>query len=233
MMIVMMIAPLASAGDLELDVQLTRGEFEQLVDHLAGAIDMPGRPAGPLGRTGFDLHVGAYWIDADDDASWWAHSLGGMSDTLGGIGGYRASIRKGLPKGLDVGAQVGSVAGEDFWSAEVRYALLRGGAARPAVGVRGVWSQLAGGPMDLSVFTAQVTASKGFGPFTPYASAGMRWVTADARAHGDDVSVRYDYDSSTFSASAGVHLKMRPLGVRLEVRKATELAAFFGLGVGF
>ena len=166
-------------------------------------------------------------------ASWWVNSVSGTSDALGGTVGYRASLRKGFPRGIDLGVQAGSVLGEDFWSVEVRSPLLRGGLGRPSVGARVVWSQLAGGPVDLDVLTAQVGASKSFKLLTPYATAGMRWIAADASEAGDGTPVDLEVDSTTFSASAGVQVNLRPLGLLLELRHASSTAVFLGTGFGF
>jgi len=220
----------ATGGGLELGPQLTSGQLAELSEHLAEAIDMPVGPARPLGVSGFELHVGGMWVRAKDSAEWWQNAVSEGSELLDGVDGYHVLARKGLPAGFDVGAQYGSVLGEDYWSAEVRYALIDGGLAEPALGVRGAWSELAGGPVDLKVLTGQVMLSKGFTVLTPYAAAGVRWIDADARVETDPVSLRFESSNDTFVFNAGLHISLPPFGLRFEARRGYQTALFFSAG---
>ncbi len=221
----------AHAGDIDLAPALTLGEFETLVTHLADAMEMPGAPAHPLGITGFDLSAGAFWVGADKDADWWRHGLGGASESLGGLVGARVVLRKGLGFGIDVGGQVGSVAGEMFWTGEVRKALLAGGVIEPAVGVGASWSRLDAGDLSLDVASLRLTASKGFTIFTPYATAGVSRLSADAR--WGDPAVSHSLDKTTFLAGAGVQVNLMPLALRVELRHGESTVVFAGAGLHF
>jgi hypothetical protein len=226
-----LVAPTAVlGGGLELSPELTGGQLLDLSEHLAEAMDIPAGPARSLGVTGFELHVGGMWVDASEDAAWWRNSITGGSEVLDGMEGYHVLARKGLPRGLDVGAQYGSLMGEDYWGLELRAAMLRGGPAEPALGVRAAWSQLAGGPLDLQVATAQATLSKGFAIFTPYVAAGMRWIDADASVHTEPASIHLDADSDAFVVNAGVHVDLPPFGVRIEARRGHATAVFVSAG---
>ncbi len=222
----------ATAGDLDLHPGLTPGEFEVLVDHLAEAIEMPAGPAKALGLVGFEIQGGVFWVNGDDSAGWWRHSLSGVSASLGGLSGVRAGVRKGLPGGVDVGLAGGSVAGETFFSAEARMQLVSPDVIRPAVGARVVWSELTSGPVDLTVYSAGLTASKGFPLLTPYASLGLRRVEGEA-SWGDPESVRHDVASTTLTAAAGIAFSLPPLGLRVELRRGRATAGFVGLGLRF
>ena len=222
----------AHAGDLDLSPALTESQFAELVDRLGEAISMPVGPAKPLGTVGFEINAGLVWVNADDTAPWWRLSLGGTSATLGGLGGARVGVRKGLPFGIDVGAQAGSVVGEGFWSAELRKALVDGGALTPSVGVRGAWSRLATGPVDLDVFDIGITVSKRFVALVPYASAGVRSVRADA-VWGDPIPVSDHVSRTTASITGGVHITLPPIGLRIELRRATATAAVVSAGIHF
>jgi hypothetical protein len=224
----------AGATDINISPDITIGELEELAEHLAEAIDPPAGPAKHLGVTGFDLQVGVFMIDADEGSSWWRSSMPGYDGFLGtGLGGYRASALKGLPKGIDIGGQVGSVAGADFWSAEVRAAILKGGAATPALGLRLSWSTLAEGPLDLDVVTAQAMISKGFVILTPYAAAGYRQVSAKATWLEPFAPISYDIDSNCFVANAGLHISLPPIAIRVEARRGTTTSAFVSAGIRF
>lgn len=227
----LLLAPtVAAAGGLELGPQLTSDQLVELGEHVAEAIDMPAGPARPLGVTGFELHVGGMWVRADEDAEWWEQTVSEGSELVDGVDGYHAFARKGLPAGFDVGAQFGSVLGEDFWSAEVRYAVIDGGLAAPALGVRGAWSELAGGPVDLQVLTAQATLSKGFTVLTPYVAAGVRWTDTEATVQEELFSLRLESSSETFVFNAGVHISLPPVGLRVEARRGHQTALLVSAG---
>lgn len=231
-LVAFLLATPVTAGDLDLQPGLTPGEFEALVEHLAEAVEMPTGPAKALGLVGFELQGGTFWVNADDSAGWWRHSLSGVSNAIGGLSGVRAGVRKGLPGGVDVGLSGGAVAGETFFSAEARMQLVSPDVFRPAVGIRAVWSELTSGPVDLSVYSAGLTASKGFPLVTPYASLGLRRVEGEA-SWGEPEPVRHDVGSTTFTAAAGVAFSLPPLGLRVELRHGHATAGFLGLGLRF
>ncbi len=230
--VIMAVALTASAGDIYLSPLLTTSELDQLVDHLGEAIVMPVGPARPLGITGFDLRVGGLWVGADGNAGWWRHALAGAGDTFGGLNGFTASFRKGLPWGMDVGGQVGTVAGQSFWSAEVRQAVLDGGLVEPSVGLRGAWSHLSASGLTLNVTSIDLTVSKRFVVLMPYASAGLRHTSAEAIL-GFEGPYRHKVSKTDVEVAAGLHLTLPPLGVRLEVRRGTATAAFLTAGITF
>ena len=91
-------------------------------------------------------------------------------------------MHKGLPLGFDVGASYATAPDTNInvWGAEVRYALVAGGVATPAVGLRGTYSKLSGvDQLDLNTKGIELTISKGFAFFTPYAGIGHIWTTSD------------------------------------------------------
>jgi hypothetical protein len=221
------------AADIDLSLDLGQDQFELLVDHLAEAVDMPGAPAKPLGTTGFSLEVGSSWIEANDGAEWWRRSVRGSSDLLDGSVGYRAALRKGLPGNFDIGLQAGSILGADYYSAELRRALVAGGVGRPSIGARVVWTRLAEGPLDLELATAHVTLSKGLKILAPYAAVGLRWVRADASLEEGDLGFGVEVDESVLVGSAGIRLNITPLNLNFELRHAAATAFFASAGFGF
>jgi opacity protein-like surface antigen len=229
---ILAVALTVSAGDLDLSPLLTSSELEQLADHVGEAIVMPVGPARPLGITGFDLRVGGLWVSADDNATWWGHSLTGAGSTFGGLNGFTASFRKGLPMGIDVGGQVGTVAGISFFSAELRKAVFDGGLVEPSVGVRGAWSHLDSNGLTLDVTSIDLTVSKRFAFLMPYASAGLRHTKAEATLGAGGPSLE-TVSKTGITVAAGLHLTLPPLGVRLEVRRGTATAASLTAGITF
>jgi len=88
-------------------------------------------------------------------------------------------VYKGLPLNFDIGAFYSSVPTTNikFYGGELRYAILEGGVALPAVGIRGAVTKLSGvSLLSLSTKSLDVSISKGFAMFTPYAGVGTVWV---------------------------------------------------------
>jgi len=222
----------ARAGDLDLSPALTPDEFEELTVHLAEGILMPSGPAKPLGTAGFELRLVATWIDADSGAAWWHHSMSGLSETFGGLGSGAVMARVGLPWGVDVGGQIGLVAGETFWSAEVRKSLLVEDGLKPSIGVTAAWSAMAGGPVDLGVAALDLGISKRFAVLTPYATVGYRWRDGEATWNGPDAPIHGSVDGGSAHVAAGVHLTLPVLGLRFELRHGDVTAAYLGIGLG-
>ena len=136
-------------------------------------------PAEPGGITGFG--IGAFFVYVPtDDSDAWQRLTGEDVDDLGLVG---ISAQKGLPLGIDVGASYAWVPQGDgkLFGAELRYALIDGGLASPAVGLRGSYTSLSGlDDVDYDAFGLDLSVSKGFGPITPYAGAGYVWGTLEA-----------------------------------------------------
>ncbi len=131
-------------------------------------------PAEAGGITGFS--VGAYGsYSPTGDKSAWQRLVGEEVDGVGMVG---LSARKGLPFGIDLGAMYSQVPGTDakLYGGEVRWAPLPGGVATPAVAIRGTYVKLTGeDDLKADSQTIDVSISKGFLFFTPYAGLGYVW----------------------------------------------------------
>ena len=138
-------------------------------------------PAEAGGVTGFSIGAyGAY--SSTQDASAWQGLTGSKVDAIGVAG---ISARKGLPFGIDIGAVYAKVpsTSASLYGGELRWALLPGGAASPALAVRGSYVKLVGGDdLKADSKSVDVSVSKGLLFFTPYAGLGYVWgtVTPDA-----------------------------------------------------
>ena len=135
-------------------------------------------PPTPLGITGFDLgvEVTSTKMRNLDIAT-------GSSTTSLVV--PKLHVYKGLPLGIDVGAFYSAVPSTNIklYGGELRYAILEGGVALPAVGIRGAMTKLSGvNQLAFSTKSLDVSISKGFAMFTPYAGLGTVWVdsTPDA-----------------------------------------------------
>ncbi|HUV99598.1 MAG TPA: hypothetical protein VMV88_05515 [Gallionella sp.] len=153
--------------------------FRTFSEDLGAALSYkPITPPAPLGITGFDigLEVTSTKMRNLDIAT-------GSSTT--NLVVPKLHIYKGLPLNFDVGAFYSAVPTTNikFYGGELRYAILEGSAAMPAVGIRGALTKLTGvSQLALTTRSLDVSISKGFTIFTPYAGIGRVWVdsTPDA-----------------------------------------------------
>ncbi len=95
------------------------------------------------------------------------------------------------------------------YGVEGRYAILDGGIAEPAVGVRAAFTHLTGvDDLSFNTKTLDVSISKGFGPVTPYAGVGEVWTnsTPDASTGLTSSTPATPKCSRGFTFDLGVHL---------------------------
>jgi len=174
-------APAFAADDLDNLGSLTQSEFSGLSkDFLAASSYKAVAPAEPLGVTGFDIGVELSSTKMDHGAVW--EKAGADSANL-----YmpKVHIHKGLPFNIDIGASLTAVPGSDIkvGGAEIKYALIEGGTATPAVSVRGAVTRLFGvNQLDADTRSLELTVSKGFLNMTPYGGVGKVWGTLTPHA---------------------------------------------------
>ena len=176
--IAVLLTPLSAiAGDVNVGNLTTQGEFRALTEDLGALLSYkPLTPAAPLGITGFDVGL-AVTATRIENRGVFAKSGAGDHSTLL-VPTLRAN--KGLPLDFDIGVLYSAVPGTDirFWGGELRYALLAGGVATPAVGLRASYTRLSGvNNLDFDTKGIDLSVSKGFAFFTPYAGIGEVWVT--------------------------------------------------------
>jgi hypothetical protein len=151
-----------------------------LSEDLGGAIAYRSvSPAEPLGITGFDLGVEVTNSKMESSDEWIAAISDGKE--LDSILMPRVHLHKGLPMGFDIAAFYtgSSNSNVDVTGAQLRYALVKGGVATPAIGIRLTYSKLDGiDDLDMSTQGAELAISKGFAFLTPYASVGKVRVTS-------------------------------------------------------
>lgn len=169
-----------AADDIDQINQLIQTDFRRLSEDLGAALSYKAViPATPLGLTGFDLGVEVTATQLENRDAWDRASSGTAPDTL-----YvpRLHLHKGLPLGFDIGAFYTSVPGSniELWGAELRYAIIQGGALTPALGLRGTYSKLSGvDQLDFHTKGLELVVSKGFAIFTPYAGVGRVWTVSE------------------------------------------------------
>lgn len=161
-------------------------------------------PAEAGGVTGFSVGAyGAYSPTQDKNA--WERLVGEEVDGVGLVG---LSARKGLPFGIDVGAMYSQIPGTDakLYGGEVRWAVLPGGVATPALAVRGSYVKLTGeDDLKANASTLDVSVSKGFLFLTPYAGVGYVWGSVNPSNDFPTLS-KVDVEKARLFAGARVSL---------------------------
>src|SRR5712691_7574479 len=166
------------AGDLNQIQALSQAQFRALSEDLGAALSYkPLTPTTPLGITGFDLGIAATVTKLQNSSAFTAAGGGDHSSVI--VPSLR--LNKGLPFDIDVGLMYSSVPGTNIRlvGGELRYAIVSGGAAMPAIGVRGSYTKLTGvDQLDFDTKGLDLSISKGFLMFTPYAGVGKVWASS-------------------------------------------------------
>lgn len=198
---------------------LAQAEFRLLSEDLGAALGYHAQiPAEPLGVTGFDFGVGLTATKMENAALLQRATSDDADTTL-----YVPTLRlhKGLPAGFDIGLTYASVPGSNirYTGGELRYAILQGGAASPAIAVRGSITKLSG--VDQLAFDTQgidISISKGFAFITPYAGIGRVWVESDPRGTGGLATEKFSL-TKTF---VGFGVNLAVLNINFQVDKTGD-----------
>lgn len=201
----------------------TQAEFRLLSEDLGAALSYHAQtPAEPLGLTGFDIGLGVTATRIENTAVLEKVTSDAAETTL-----YVPTLRvhKGLPAGFDIGLTYASVPGSNirYTGGELRYALLEGGIASPAVAVRGSLTKLSG--VDQLAFGTRgldVSISKGFAVFTPYAGIGRVWVESEPRGVPLLVTEKF----TLTKAYLGLGMNFALLNVNLQADKTGDATSY-------
>jgi len=185
------LTPAAWAGsDINNIGALSQSLFKDLTADLGAALSYKAiRPAEPLGSLGFDIGFEVSSTSLESSALETATS-GEMTSSQLLI--PKLHVSKGLPLGFDVGAFYTSVPSSNIGliGGELSYALLDGGMLSPAVSIRGTFSRLTGvDELDLTTKGLELSVSKGFALFTPYAGIGQVWINSETNTGLEDESL--------------------------------------------
>jgi hypothetical protein len=182
----------------------TQAEFDGLSTDL-GAVtsfkQMQG--ASSEGITGFDVGLNFADTQVSHKSAWNAAT----GDDVSNVPFANVVVSKGLPLGFDVGAEYAFVPGSNIhlYGVEGRYAILDGGVAEPAVGLRFAYTHLTGvDDLSFNTKTLDLSVSKGFGPVTPYAGVGEVWTDSSP----DTSTGLSDFSQSNTEFFAGVSFNL-------------------------
>lgn len=176
--------PGLAANEITLPKGFGQPQFDDLSRQLGLAISYtPLAPAEPLGLLGFDVGVEVTAVQIDSNADFWADAIGEKPPSY--LVFPKLHAQKGLPLGFDVGLTYAKTPGSNIGliGGELKWAFLQGTLATPAVAIRGDYTKLVGvGDLDMKVYGADVSVSKGFAFITPYAGIGRVWIASEEKS---------------------------------------------------
>lgn len=192
----------------------------------------PRHGAAPLGLVGFQVYADATYDSEFDDQPFVETAIDG-SFTGGFLSVARVGARKGLPGGIDLGLSYGKGLDGDvkLISAELQYAIAKGGLVSPALSLRLTGTRTTGSNVyDLDQYGAELLLSKGFTVLTPYIGVGI------VRSKGTletDLGTALEDTATRGIAYAGVTLNLLLPKITFEVEKGEAVQGAVRVGFGF
>lgn len=177
--------PVQAGNDIDLSsFPEVQSDFDDLSRQVGLAISYtPLAPAAPLGLLGFDIGVEATVVRIDAKEDFWINAVGKKPPSY--LIFPKVHAQKGLPLGFDVGLTYAKAPGTNIGlvGGELKWAVLKGTLVTPAVAIRGDYTQLVGvDDIEMSVYGADISVSKGFAFVTPYAGIGQVWISSEEKS---------------------------------------------------
>lgn len=173
------------AANIDFSSAITQDDFNKLTKEAGSALGYRNMaPAAALGITGFDVGAEFTAVSIDKSSRYWNSAFGNDAPSYLVIPKIR--VRKGLPFGIDVGAMYSYIPDSNvkLYGAELSKAIIDGGMAAPAVGIRATYTKLAGvDDLGLQTYGIDASISKGFLFITPYAGAGIMRINSQANGY--------------------------------------------------
>ena len=220
----------AVAGDINNIQALSQPNFRLLSEDLGAALSYkPLTPTAPLGITGFDLGIAATSTKLQNSSVFTTAGGGNHSSVI--VPSLR--LNKGLPFGIDLGVMYSSVPSTNIklYGGELRYAIVPGGVAMPAIGIRGSYTKLTGvDQLDFDTKGVDLSISKGFLMFTPYAGIGKVWVSSAPKDLPTSTPTKESL--SLNKAFVGINLNFGLTNLAFEGDRTGE-AVSYGAKLGF
>ena len=216
--------PVWAANNIDLTLLGAQSDFKVFSEDLGSALSYKAlTPPAPLGVTGFDigLEVTSTKMRNLDKAT---------GSSLTNLVVPKLHVFKGLPLGIDIGAFYSAVPTTNIklYGGELRYAIMEGGVASPAVGIRGSLTKLSGvEQLAFSTKALDVSISKGFAMVTPYAGAGSVWVDSTPNVAG---LAKETFRQTKVFAGANINLGFSNFAVEYD---KTGSATSYGAKLGF
>jgi len=182
LLVLIMAVPALAKTEITIPPTFTQEDFKGMSRDLGLAISyVPLATAEPLGGVlpHIDAGVEVTVVSLDTDATYWKkiEAVPGNDQIPSSLPIPKFHVQVGLPViPIDVGFVYASIPGTDlkYMGGELKWSILKGGVATPAIALRGAYTKLDGiTDMDISTKSADLSISKGFAMFTPYAGYGM------------------------------------------------------------
>ena len=200
-------SPCFAADNIDSLQNLLQSEFKAFSQDLGAALSYKAvSPAEPLGITGFDIGLEVTGTKLNHSDVWDKASSGSAPST---VPVPKLHVIKGLPFNFDVGAVYTKIPTTNIslLGGELRYAILEGGVASPAVAVRGTFTKLSGvDQLDFSTKGLELSVSKGFAMLTPYAGIGEVWVDSKPKADAATVLNKESFQQTKYFVGANINL---------------------------
>jgi len=194
--------------DIKFSLGMTQSTFRDFSKELGVALTYkPVAPAEPLGIMGFDVGLEVSAVSISNRA--WKNALED-NDVPSYLFIPKIRAIKGLPFGFDIGAFYSQVPNTNIklYGGEIKYSILEGTVATPALAVRGTYTQLSGvSELDFKTYGFDASISKGILMITPYGGIGVNRFESSPKG----------YASAPF-----------PSGLGLKDEKKTYYKAFIG-----
>ena len=238
------------------DILVKQKNFEKLVTDIGMMTSYRAvAPSEPLKGTlsfGFDIGVEASLSKIDKNKDYWKdavkpepYSILSNSPISSSQYFTKVHAQLGLPViPLEFGLVYGTSQDIDnlkFAGAEIKYAILEGTAATPALAIRGSYTAISGiDILDIKTYQADISISKGILMVTPYAGVGQVWIKGKAKdtvnpaVPGDAAVTLQDVSVSETKGFVGAKISFLPvMNLVLEGEFATVNTYSVRLNVGF
>jgi len=190
LLVLVFAVPAFAGNDITLPPGFTQEQFKNFSRDFGLAISyVPLATAEPLGDKlpGFDIGVEMTGVQIDKSTDYWAAIQSVSPDNIPSTLPFpKIHAQVGLPFiPIDFGIVYSSIPSTDisYIGYEIKYSILKGGVASPALAIRGAYTKLSGvDDVDISTKYADLSISKGFAIFTPYAGYAMVWIDSKEKS---------------------------------------------------
>jgi hypothetical protein len=216
-------SPCFASDDINNLQALAQTQFKSLSQDLGAALSYkPVSPAEPLGLTGFDIGLELTGTELNHSDIWKKATTSNSSPSTLVV--PKLHVIKGLPLNIDVGAIYTSIPSTNIklYGGELRYAILGGSVATPAVAVRATYTKLGGvDQLDFTTKGLELSVSKGFTIFTPYAGIGEVWVDSTPKGTGVTVT-KESFQQTKYYAGANINLAVINIALEYDNTDSTN-----------
>lgn len=185
-------------------------------------------PAEQLGLLGFDVGVSVGAVKT-------RYKLSDQTRKSDTVGVYSVHANKGLPGGIDLAFNYNMLNNSKAtsWSGEVKYALIEGGTAYPAMAVSGHYSQASGiKALDYSSYGVDLGLSKGFANLTPYIGVGYLQSQIDPKAANLGLASLKKQNINSVTYNAGLNINLMVMDVMVSYNQIGDLGTY-GVKAGY